>query len=70
MNLYRRIKELSPDYVVITCMEQLMLGLWLKLGTRIGVVYDCREDHPNAVRYYKKSIPPLLCWPASMKWTL
>lgn len=60
LNLANEVKKVNPDILVVTCMEQLPLGLYLKRTTGIGVVYDCREDQPSSVRYHKVEIPKLL----------
>lgn len=44
INLLRHILKVNPDVLEVTCVEQLPLGLVLKLFTRIKVAYDCRED--------------------------
>ncbi|GAG42372.1 unnamed protein product, partial [marine sediment metagenome] len=41
LNLFRKIRKLKPDCVQLCSIEQLPLGLALKLLTRIQVVYDC-----------------------------
>jgi glycosyltransferase involved in cell wall biosynthesis len=60
LNLFGKIKKLRPDAIQLCSIEQLPLGLALKLFTKFIVVYDCREDMYNAMREHKPQIPRLL----------
>lgn len=57
LNLFRRIKHLDPDAIQLCSVEQLPLGLLIKFLTKIKVIYDCREDMYNSMRYSKEQYP-------------
>ncbi len=67
-NIRSTLSGIQPDALVITCMEQLHLGLWVKKNLQTSrVIYDCREDHPSTIRYHKPVIPKFLR-PAAAKY--
>lgn len=57
LNLFRRIRRLSPDLVQLCSLELLPLGLALKAFTGIRVVYDCREDMASALYERRAELP-------------
>lgn len=66
LNLFGKLKQLKPDAIQLCSIEQLPLGLALKLLTKIVVVYDCREDMYHSMRDHKMRFPrwfrQILAW--------
>jgi len=57
MNLLIKIMKQKPDVVQLCSVEQLPLGLALKLLSRTKIVYDCREDMVSSLRQHRDNIP-------------
>lgn len=57
LNVFHIIKKLEPDAVQLCSIEQLPLGLALKVLTKIKVIYDCREDMPSAFSNRDRWLP-------------
>jgi len=57
LNLFRSVLRWRPDAVQLNSIEQLPLGIALKLLTRCVVVYDNREDMFNSMLHSKVRFP-------------
>lgn len=62
LNCYNKITKLAPDVIQLCSIEQLPLGIFLKLTTDIKVVYDCREDMASAMLWHKPQYSKLVRW--------
>jgi glycosyltransferase involved in cell wall biosynthesis len=63
LNLFRLIKSRKLDVLQVCCVEQLPLGLFVKIFTKTKVIYDCREDMYYSIREHKDNIPKLIRYP-------
>jgi glycosyltransferase involved in cell wall biosynthesis len=57
LNLLREVARARLDALQICSVEQLPLGIAVKLLRLTKVVYDCREDMPSAMREHKPRFP-------------
>ncbi len=55
--LFPTVMRIRPDVLQLVSLDQLPLGLLLKLASRIKVVYDCREDMFHSMRDHKSRFP-------------
>ncbi len=60
LNQFGKIKNLSPDAIQLCSIEQLPLGLALRLTSDIKVTYDCREDMYHSMRDHKTRFPKMV----------
>ena len=57
LNLYGLVKSLHPEIIQLCSIEQLPLGILLKLTSKIKVIYDCREDMAPSLLNHRDGIP-------------
>jgi glycosyltransferase involved in cell wall biosynthesis len=62
INLFFKVARQKPDVVQLFSIDQLPLGIAIKLFTKIKVVYDCREDMFHSIRDHKDRINKPLRW--------
>ena len=62
VNLIGRVLRWRPKVLQLCSLEQLPLGLVLKLFTGVKVVYDCREDMYHSMLHSKTWFPRPLRW--------
>lgn len=61
--IYKKIKNIHPDYVHLHDPELLFLGLYLSIFSKCRVVYDVHEDLPKQImnkHWINKLIRPLI----------
>lgn len=62
LNCYWAIKAAHADFVQLCSLEQLPLGIALKLFTNSKVIYDCREDMAPAMLRHRSKFPLIARW--------
>ncbi len=65
LHLLPLILRLRPAVLQVCCLEQVPLGLALKVVSRIKVVYDSREDMYHSIRDRPTRFPRWLQWIAA-----
>ena len=63
LRLMGNIVKLTPDLLIITTHELLLMAMLVKLFTRCDVLYDLQENYYRNIRYtnaYPKLVRPLL----------
>ena len=62
LNLFFRVIRIKPDVIQMCSIEQLPLGIFLKIFTKIKVVYDCREDMAPSLLVHRDGISKPVRW--------